>query len=537
MCLVRMMPSDDLSSDDLTGIAQKAARGGTFLLIGYFSSTVILAVGSIIIARLLGPSSYGSYSLAVTIPLLLISLADVGMNSALVRFPAKLRSEGDLSRSNRMIRIAFLFKFCTSMAASFICYSGAKIIAVSILNRSELAPLVQLASALILFKAVYECAAYSFIGLDLMQFSAGIQILESIVKSFLAPLLILIGFGVAGALLGYWFSFAVAGVVGTLLLFVRCTRSAGGASNSLSMELRVLLSYSLPLYVTIVLAVFLTQYQNIVLAHFASDLEIGNFNAASNFNMLLMILGYPLGAMFPMFSKLDPRSRRNELTKAFELSVKYASFLIIPGSVATMVLSRDLVSVVYGGSYVLAPSYLVAISSTFLLTALGYLVITSFLNGVGDTTTVLKMNIFALAVFLPLGPALAWSWSVLGLVVAYVLANAVGILYGMHRSSVNFGARPNFGASVKTLVAAFASAIPTMLLLRVYPIGLAIVSFAVGGLLYLIVYLTLAPLLGALNRADVGNLETIFYKISYLSTIAKPILRYESWVLAAAGRD
>lgn len=351
-------------------------------------------------------------------------------------------------------------------------------------------------------------------------------------------MLILAGFGVLGAITGYWSSYAVAGIVGTLLLFMKYARSARRASNSLSTELRVMLGYSFPLYVAIMVAAFLVQYQNIVLAHFASDLEIGNFNAASNFTMLLGILAYPIGtAMFPMFSKLNPRSQRNELTKGFELSVKYASLLIIPASVATMVFSRDLVYATYGTSYILAPNYLSAISSLYLLTALSYVVLPAFLNGVGYTVTILKANILTLAVFLPLGPALAWSWSVYGLIIAFVLANAVGTLYGVHEASVKLGARPGLRVNVRIIVAASLAAIPTVLLSQFYLTGTAIINLIMGGLLYLTMYLTLAPLVGALNRSDVDNLKTVFYKIAPLATLAKPILGYESWILSATSRD
>jgi len=106
-----------MSSDELTGIAEKAARGGIFLFVGNTSATVILAIGSIIIARLLGPSSYGLYTLTLLIPSLLVSLADVGMSYALVRFSAKPRSEGDHYRANKTIKLGFLLKLSVSVVA------------------------------------------------------------------------------------------------------------------------------------------------------------------------------------------------------------------------------------------------------------------------------------------------------------------------------------------------------------------------------------------------------------------------------------
>jgi len=87
-----------MSSDELAAIAQKLARGGLFLFIGDTSSPVILAIGAIVVARLLGPSSYGLYTLALVVLTLLTSLADIDMNYALVRLPARLGAGGDRAR-------------------------------------------------------------------------------------------------------------------------------------------------------------------------------------------------------------------------------------------------------------------------------------------------------------------------------------------------------------------------------------------------------------------------------------------------------
>jgi hypothetical protein len=48
--------------------------------------------------------------LALLIPLLLVSIADSGMNSAVLRFSAMLRSKGDHYGANRTIRLGFLLK-------------------------------------------------------------------------------------------------------------------------------------------------------------------------------------------------------------------------------------------------------------------------------------------------------------------------------------------------------------------------------------------------------------------------------------------
>jgi O-antigen/teichoic acid export membrane protein len=138
-----------MSSDELTTVAQTAARGGIFLFVGKAVSTVVLAVGIIVVARLLGPSSYGLYTLSIVIPTLLISLSDLGMNSALIRLPARLMAEGNYTRAKRLIRLGFLLKLAISAVAFIICYIGAPTIATTLLNRPALVPYLRITSLMI----------------------------------------------------------------------------------------------------------------------------------------------------------------------------------------------------------------------------------------------------------------------------------------------------------------------------------------------------------------------------------------------------
>jgi len=527
-----------MSSDELTTIAQKAARGGLFLFIGNASSTVILAVGIIIVARLLGPSSYGLYTLAIVIPMLLVSLSDAGMNFALVRLPARLRSVGDHARASRLIRLGFLLKLAISAVAFLVCYVGSAVIATTVLNRPELAPFVQLASLMIIFQAIFDATNNSFIGQDLMQYSAGVQIMQAILKGTLGPAFVLIGLGIEGALTAYVLALAAAGLAGATILLTRHARSSLQTLDSVSLELRELLVYSLPLYLASILGVFLTQYQNIVLAHFASNVEIGNFGATWNFTTFMMILVYPITtAMFPMFSKMDPKSQRSDLARGFVLAVKYTSLLMVPASVAVMVFSRDLIYLTYGSGYSFAPQYLVLLSALYLLSAISYVVLGTFLNGVAETGTVVRMIVLTLAVYLPLGPALAWLWGPDGLLVAYILANAASTIYGVRQISVKFDVRPDLKAGGRILLAALAAALPTIALIQLDRMGVGAVNMIVGGLVYLLVYLTLAPVLRAVDKQDILNLRTLLGGTRIVATLLNPVLGYESRLLSAIKRN
>jgi len=547
-----------MSTDELTTIAQKAARGGLFLFIGNTSSTVILAVGIIIVARLLGPFDYGLYTLTLAIPTLLVALADVGMNYALVRLPARARAQGDQARANRLIRLGFLFKLAVSTPAFLICYVGSTVIATVVLDRPELAPFIQLASLMIVFQAIFDATNSAFIGQDLMQYTAATQIIQAVLKGILGPALVFIGLGITGAISGYLLALAAAGATGASILFSRYARSSTHTTDSASTRVHELLAYGLPLYVANILSVVLTPYQNIVLAHFVSNVEIGNFAASWTFTTLMAILSYPITtAMFPMFSKMDPEKQKEDLARGFVLAVKYTSLLMIPASVAVMAFSRDLIHLTFGPGYASAPQYLLLVSAQYLLAAIGSMVVGSFLSGVAETGTVVKMSCIALAVYLALAPALALLWGAYGVLVAYILSNAAPAVYGIRQISRKYDARPELRASGRILLAALVAAVPVIVLIGLHLTGVGLVNLVVGGLLYLFVYLTVAPIVGAVDRFDVANFGTILsfvplqdrevenkltvrvYKLvtRTAAALTDSVLDYEARLLSAAGRD
>jgi len=221
--------------------------------------------------------------------------------------------------------------------------------------------------------------------------------------------------------------------------------------------------------------------------------------------------------MFPMFSKMDPKKQKGDLARGFLLAVKYTSLLMIPASIAVMVFSRDLIYLTFGHGYASAPQYLTLLSTLYLQAAIGSVVLSSFLNGIAETGTVVKMSALALAVYLPLGPALAWPWGAYGVLVAYILSSAAPIIYGIWQTSRKYKAGPDLRASGRILLAALVAAIPVTAIIELHLIGVGLVNLVVGALLYLFMYLTLAPILGAIDKFDVANLETI---------LSLPPLRY-----------
>jgi O-antigen/teichoic acid export membrane protein len=370
-----------------------------------------------------------------------------------------------------------------------------------------------------------------------MQYSAGTQIMQALLKGTLAPVFVFVGLGITGAISAYVLALAAAGATGAAILFTKHVHSAAQAVEPASRDMRALLAYCLPLYLASVFSVFLTQYQNIVLAHFASNVEIGNFGGTSNFTTFMLILTYPIQtAIFPMFSKFDPENQRSDLARGFTLAVEYSSIIIVPASLAVMIFSPDLIYLTYGRGYTLAPQYLVLLAAIYLLAPIGYLVVGSFLSGVAKVWAVVKMNLLALVIYLPLGPALAWAWGPRGLLLASVASNAASTVYATRQVSEEFDARLDLKASGRVLLAGLVAAVPTMALIHFDGAGVGAINLVVGVLLYLAVYLTLIPIIGAVDKQDVENMRTLLGGGPLVATLVNPVFSYVSKLLSAKGR-
>ncbi|MGQ9468428.1 MAG: oligosaccharide flippase family protein [Nitrososphaerales archaeon] len=338
----------------------------------------------------------------------------------------------------------------------------------------------------------------------------------------------MLGFSVIGALTGHILGYMMAALVGSLILFKYYRKLGKPSGNSFKGNIKVMLGYGFPLYLSALLGLFLSQYQIIILAFFASNVETGNFSIAINLSSLINILIFPLMALFPAFSKVNPDG--DELKRAFKLSVKYVALLIIPVTIIVAILSKDIVYTLYGHSYDLAPLFLSLYILGFLYTGLGSIALTYLFSGIGETRVVLKCNLINLSIFLPLAPILTMLYEVPGLIVAFLTLTLLSLTYGLFiaikRINVNF----DFKISLRIYLASFLSALPMFTFLRFSSLS-SFYNVVIAGSIFIITYLTLLPLIGAIHGTDLENFKVIFKRLKIVWPIIKLGLNYEGKIL------
>ena len=519
------MPSD---SPSLWRIGAETAREGYGLFLGNTISTIILAIGSIAIARLLGSEGYGLYSLSLTIPSILVLFTSLGIDQAVVKYASEYSSKQMHHYVREIFRASLLFKIGLGVIATTLLYISSDLLASTVLNRPYMGYLLKAASLLILFQTIYTLCSNLFVGLGKASLAGALATLQAIAKVSIIILLLLLGFGIWGAVFGHVFGYIVAAVIGSIITVIITRSKSRGTVNDVHLLRRKLLKslivYGLPLYGSTILAVMVSQYNNIVLANFASNAEIGSYAAAVNISTIILLVSTPIATvLYPSFSKVDAVNKE-ELPRVFELAVRYSMLLVAPTALFISTFSNDLVEIIYGESFRFAAPYLSLYALFYSLYPL-LLVEISYFNGVGLPEKTFLTNLLILLLVLPFSPMLAIFLKVIGVITSIIVANlaamgyATYLIIGRQRMELGF----------KNLAKIYVSAILSAAIASLFTNALALSSLPsllLGGLIFILLYVTIVTVLGALDKRDYINLRGMLGGLSIIGRIATMIIYY-----------
>ena len=461
---------------------------------------------------------------------------DWGVNSAMTKKVAGLRAENKELETCDIVTAGVAFEIITGVTLSIICFLLAGFFA-SILNRPEIYPYISIMSITILSGSLLTAAQASFIGYERMKLNSFTLICQAIVKTAVGPLLVVLGYGILGAVLGYTASFIAAGALGVAALYFMLYRPLSKkrkGRRSISKTLKPMLRYGLPLSISTILLGLLTQFYSLMMGHYIPDTNIGNsmignYSAALNFAVLLTFLTVPISTvLFPAFAKLDTHNEQELIKTVFASSVKYTAILLMPATMIVMSLSTPIVNTLFGETYSYAPLFLALYVISNLYAAAGSLILNSFLTGLGETRMVAKQAVLTLIIGLSLGfvliPNFGVFGAVIGTIVGSLLAGVPSLVWGLHWIWKRYGAKAEFASSLRILAAsAFAAIISffTTVVLQTHPW----IQLVIGTATFLISYILAAPLIGAVTQSDIDTLRIMFSGLGAVSRIVNIPLR------------
>jgi O-antigen/teichoic acid export membrane protein len=382
---------------------------------------------------------------------------------------------------------------------------------------------------MILAYTILNSSQAIFIGWKMMNFVSISNVIHSILRLVIGPVLVLVGLGVLGALIGFIFSSMVTGVITLLMLFARKTHIRTTISNFFQ-DTKTMISYGFPTYVGGIVLGFATQYVTIILAAIASNSVVGYYQAASNFMVTISIISSAIYiALFPAFASLD--GKQGDTVLAFKYAVKYASYIISPTIFLLIGAAEPLINIIYGHSYLSAVIYLQLLAFSYLPLVFGLTVIPSFLNGIGKTRLTMYQNFIGAISLVTLAPILSGftDLRVQGLIYSILASNLIVVFSGLAILSRVLKASIEIKSIISILIASILSylAIVALQQLNLPVLIMPFVDFFV----FLLVYLTLLPIFRGIDNSDLDRLATVIEELGYVAKIAKFLFKYEKFVI------
>jgi O-antigen/teichoic acid export membrane protein len=513
-------------------IAKRSVRGSLVLFVGGFSSSMVNAISIILIARLLGPAQYGLYSLALVVPGILQLFLGLGVGNAMVRYSAYSISVGKTQDAKRFTLNAIFFLWITGLVLALLNFALASPLSILLLHRPDMTPYLQLMSLGIVGSTLLTTMVGVAITWNWVSLAGLSQISQAAIKLGFSPLLIVAGMGVAGALAGHIASLIVTGVAGTAIFYRGRLHGTGGLGVFFR-DVRTMMRFGLPLYVGGLVAGLATYYSTLVLAAITvnDNAVFGFYQAAINFVLPVTLVSSSLvSSLFPAFASLDGIGGDSKL--AFRSAYKFVAFLITPIIVFIFSDATYLVKAFYGASFTQSVPYLRLLALAYVPIAFGYTVHSSFFSGFDRPKLTLSVNLSG-ALTLVAGTyliAIQLGYGVYGIIYATFLSYFAAWLVGTILAAKVMATTLDVKANGAILLASGVSFAATALLPPIA--SSSALTLLIDLVVFFCIYITLAPLAGAVSSMDLDVMEHIFGDLKLIGFLFGFLLRYERLMLS-----
>jgi stage V sporulation protein B len=511
-------------NEDLRKNVQNSAKGSLILLIGQVLSTVLSAFGIILVARILGATSFGVVSVAL-VPLGFASIiSDWGVSSALTKYLSQYRHEDKPENRRLLIESALIMNTIIGIALSFALYLSSSYIAQNLFKQPEIEILIKYSSLSLIGTSFLRTSWAVAVGYERMELRIGTTIIYSLLKSIVGPVLVYLGYGPVGAILGGSTPVLFSGMIGLVIIWTlwRSETPIKPSMNHIE-GMQFLLQYGYPLFLSALIAGVIPSITSFLLALNVSNELIGNYNAGIRFSTLIAFFSMPIATvMFPLFSKLE--NDYIALKTVYQNSVKFTAIVILPVAMVITALADQIVTVIYDTGYEQTPLFMKIYLLIFILNGFGGINTGNLLNGLQETRVNLHASIVGFLTTIPLSFILIPRIGVIGLMTASILGSTIGLAYRLNWVQSNLKFTILWGTSTKTLIASAAAYLATTLFVSLIQTN-PWIQLTLGGLLYLATYFTAIITLKILTPTDLNYMETIFSSLGPFSNVFLMILR------------
>jgi O-antigen/teichoic acid export membrane protein len=435
--------------------------------------------------------------------------------------------QGNEPELSETITTGLLFSLTTSTLIAVALFILASPVATYFLQQPELAQLLRVASFSVIGAALVSSSNAVFIGYMRPGLQNITTILSAILRGITSAALVILGLGPLGAIIGYASGYLIVGA-SALVFAIFYLRASGVKREHVSMEeLKILLRFGLPIYLSNLIAGGLGQILNSLMVLYVGNPEIGSYGAALNFTFLISFLTVPIQTtIYPLFSRIKRDSPN--LKNAYENAVKYSTLVALPGALALMGLSNPVIQTIYGDKFPGAALYLSIYMVTYIPIGVGSSCQMYLLNSQGETGVNMWKNVISLALGAPLAFLLIPRFGIIGLIASTIASGIIPTIYGHIWIKRHLKLMFEGKSSARIYLSSIVALVATVAIQYAMP-GVYLVKLVTGGMTFAVVYLLVLKVTHTLGKPDYDLFRSILGSTGPLSNILMRLLKiYEN---------
>ncbi|WP_254861436.1 flippase [Halovivax gelatinilyticus] len=317
------------------------------------SQSVSTISGALLIyglARLLEPNDYGLLFLAISAFSIASIFSKLGLSKSAARYITDYR-ERNPGQLPYIIKVAFIFNSITIAIVAFVFLTGHEFIAVWI-GEPKLAPLLALGVFFITFETLTKFTRRIAQGFEDIYLAAIILILDRGGRLFFAIGLILLGYNIIGALIGYIVASAIASLFGLIAIYYKFYTTIPPADAIEEGLTRRILEYNVPLTITGLSGKVDKELDTILVGLFLNPISVSYYVLGKQIISFVQMPATALGfSISPTYGKQKASGELFIAAKMFERSFIYTLLLYVPAAVGILLIAEPTVEIIFGESY------------------------------------------------------------------------------------------------------------------------------------------------------------------------------------------
>ncbi|OYT41622.1 hypothetical protein B6U80_01040 [Candidatus Pacearchaeota archaeon ex4484_26] len=326
-------------------------------------STIINRAGglifTIIVARLLAPELFGVYSLTLTIMLLFLTFADLGLGQTLIRYLADALGKKNKTLARSYFKYLFKIKILVILVFALALFLLSNAIAIFIFKKPELIFPIKISTLYLFIVSILDFIAFTFFATKKIKFYTIKEVVFQVMRVALVPILIItlaLQFKVIGVFLVLTFAALCALIVSFYILRKNFLFLLKG--KTIKVDQKRLLRFAILLMIGVLPGVFFTYIDSLMLGAMLPVKFVGFYRAAY---MIAASVGSLIAfhtVLFPFFTQLRGKQLKNTFKKLFH----FVAIVAFPMTFGVALISKPFIKILFGAEYLPAtlPLYILA---------------------------------------------------------------------------------------------------------------------------------------------------------------------------------